>query len=54
VTWPIVEDSAGRIAGSYNVRGLPESFVIRPDGRLVAQVFGGVTSAKLGHIISAN
>jgi cytochrome c biogenesis protein CcmG/thiol:disulfide interchange protein DsbE len=54
VTWPIVEDSSGSIAGSYDVRGLPESFVIRPDGRLVARIFGGATSAKLAHIISVN
>jgi peroxiredoxin len=48
VTWPIVNDPDGTLAVRYGAeRGLPESFVIDPSGRLVAQVFGGVTLAKL-------
>lgn len=44
--WPVVPDSGGT-AISYGVRGLPESYVVNPDGKIAAQVTGGVTAAEL-------
>ncbi len=53
VSWPIVDDSSGALAERYEIRGLPESFVADPSGRLVATVFGGVTVAKLNAAVGA-
>lgn len=47
VTWPIVATGGDAVAQRYDLRGLPESFIINPSGRLVAEIFGGVTVAKL-------
>lgn len=54
VSWPIVDDPNGDVAATYGVHGLPESFVIDPSGRLVRQVFGGVTRAGLDSIIAGS
>lgn len=51
VTWPLVDDAAGAIGQRYQVGGLPVSFVIDPGGKLVRQVFGGVTVGGLDQII---
>jgi len=36
VTYPVLRDAEGTIAGAYGVEGVPETFVISPRGRLVA------------------
>ena len=45
--WPVLPDFGGRIALSYGVRGLPESYVIGPDGRIVARITGQITASAL-------
>jgi len=51
VTWPILGDAHGDVASRYQVSGLPQSFVIRPDGTLAARLFGAVTEAKLDAVV---
>ncbi|MDQ2727672.1 MAG: TlpA family protein disulfide reductase [Actinomycetota bacterium] len=51
VTWALVGDGAGSVGSRYRVVGLPVSFVIDPQGRLVKRVFGGVTAASLDGIV---
>jgi peroxiredoxin len=51
MTWPIVNDSSSTISSAYDVLGLPQSFVISPNGTLVRRLFGGVTAAELDRII---
>ena len=52
VTWPILTDASGDIATTYGVAaGLPQSWVIAPNGKVVTRIFGGVTVAKLDAVI---
>jgi cytochrome c biogenesis protein CcmG/thiol:disulfide interchange protein DsbE len=40
--WPLVDDPGSRIAIAYGVFGVPETFVIAPDGTVVAKRVGPV------------
>ncbi len=52
VTWPTLADRDGALALAYGVRENPTSYVIAPNGRVVASVLGGVTAAGLSRIIT--
>jgi cytochrome c biogenesis protein CcmG/thiol:disulfide interchange protein DsbE len=52
VTWPVVTDPGGRVAITYGVTDPPESFLIAPDGRVVAAIDGGVTADGLDRILA--
>ncbi len=52
VTWPTVTDNGGTIALDYGVRELPSTFVIAPDGRVVASIVAPVTAADLDQIMA--
>ena len=41
--WPLVADPGSRTAIDYGVFGIPETFVIAPDGTIVAKTVGAVT-----------
>lgn len=45
--WPMLLDPEGQIALSLGVSGVPESFLIAPDGRVVSKITGGVRFAEL-------
>ena len=47
ITYPTGEDQYGRIYRSYRVTGVPETFLIAKDGRLVKQFIGPVTDVNL-------
>ena len=51
-TWPTLADADGSLALAFGVRENPTSFVIAPNGRVVAVVFGGSTAAGLDRIIA--
>jgi cytochrome c biogenesis protein CcmG/thiol:disulfide interchange protein DsbE len=50
--WPVVIDADGRIATDYGVSGVPETYVVAPDGRVVAKLIGGVTADGLDRVIA--
>lgn len=50
-TWPTMADISGTIAYQYGVRSPPSTFVIAPDGRVVAFLTSSVTAAQLNSII---
>ncbi len=50
--WPTLSDPGGAIALSYGVRAPPSTFVIAPDGRVVAYVVAPVTAADLDRIVA--
>jgi cytochrome c biogenesis protein CcmG/thiol:disulfide interchange protein DsbE len=50
--WPVIAANEGRIALDYGVSGVPESFLIDPDGYVRAKVTGGVTSAGLDRLLT--
>lgn len=50
--WPTMDDTGGTIALDYGVRELPSTFVIAPDGRVVASIVAPVTAADLDQVIA--
>jgi len=50
--WPMVADPGGRIALDFGVAGVPESFLISPDGTVVSKVVGGVRAADLEDLLA--
>jgi thiol-disulfide isomerase/thioredoxin len=52
VSYPIVYDGSGRTARAYGVGALPATFVISPQGRVVARVLGAVSAQKLSALIA--
>lgn len=40
-SFPILFDSNSAVSGHYGVRGLPTSFIVDPEGRLVYRAIGG-------------
>lgn len=51
-TWPTLADAGGGLALSFGVRAPPSTFVVAPDGRVVAYVVAPVTAADLDKIIA--
>ena len=49
-TWPAVTDPSGALSVQYGVRAPPESYLVSPDGTVVAKVLGPVTRAQLGYL----
>ena len=49
--WPMIVDPDGRIALDYGVGGVPESFLISPDGHIVSKILGGVRAPDLERLL---
>ncbi|MCL4247706.1 MAG: TlpA family protein disulfide reductase [Anaerolineae bacterium] len=52
ITYPNGPDLGTRISDMYAIRGVPESFVIGKDGKIVEFIYAGVTQARLNQIIN--
>jgi cytochrome c biogenesis protein CcmG, thiol:disulfide interchange protein DsbE len=52
VGWPLLTDPGSATAIDYGVTGVPETFVIGPDGRIVAKTIGPVAYTPLSHAIA--
>lgn len=52
-SWPIITDPDKRIAARYGVTGVPETFLINPDGFVAAKLVGGVTDEQLESVLDA-
>lgn len=50
--WPVIPGDSGATALSFGVTGVPESYIINPDGIVVGK-FEGVTAAALNEFIAA-
>ena len=46
LSYPIVHDGPGRLLDDYGLDGFPETFFIRPDGRLASVVAGRAEQAR--------
>jgi len=53
VVWPTVADDAGRVALSYGVFGIPETFFIGPDGVIAGRHIGPIDEVTLARGIEA-
>jgi cytochrome c biogenesis protein CcmG/thiol:disulfide interchange protein DsbE len=53
VSYPVVEDGNSRTALAYGLRGIPETFLIDQNGRIVDRVIGPVDATKLSSRISS-
>ena len=49
--WPMLADPKGRIALDYGVSGVPESFLVSPEGVVVAKLLGGVRAGDLDQLL---
>jgi len=50
--WPLLGDPGSATAIDYGVTGVPETFVIAPDGRVVAKTIGPVSYPELSEQIA--
>lgn len=50
--WPMLEDPNGRIALDFGVSGVPESYLIDPNGTVAAKLIGGVRAAALDDLLA--
>lgn len=48
--WPAIADPQGDLALEWGVRGPPESYLVSPDGTVVAKVLGPVTASQVGYL----
>ena len=46
-TWPQGVDDGGAVASAFGVRAIPQSFFVRPDGRIATRVFGVTSESAL-------
>lgn len=51
-TWPMLQDPQGHLAVAFGVARVPESFLIAPDGTVVARLVGGVRDADLERLLT--
>jgi cytochrome c biogenesis protein CcmG/thiol:disulfide interchange protein DsbE len=49
-SWPAVDD--GQAVVNYGVSGIPESYLVDPEGTVVAKYVGGVVAAQLNSFIA--
>ena len=52
-SWPMLTDPQGRIALDYGVAGVPESFLVSPDGLVAAKLVGGVQADALDRLLDS-
>ncbi|KAA0232905.1 MAG: Thiol-disulfide oxidoreductase ResA [Acidimicrobiales bacterium] len=50
--WPVVTEDLGNVVLDYGVLGVPESFLVSPDGEIVERIIGGVTREGLDQLIA--
>ncbi|MEA3337269.1 MAG: TlpA disulfide reductase family protein [Chloroflexota bacterium] len=51
ITYPNGQDVQGRIYNAYGVQGLPETFIVGPDGKITKLYVGPVTRQQLSNDI---
>ena len=50
--WPVLDDPDGRVALDYGVTGVPETFVVSPEGLVVTRFDSQVTRAGLDALLA--
>ena len=50
--WPMLTDPEGRIAVDFGVAGVPESYLISPEGVVVSKIVGGILDGELEELLN--
>ncbi|HEY2428905.1 MAG TPA: redoxin family protein [Acidimicrobiales bacterium] len=50
--WPVVADPDGVLALDYGVRGPPESYLVNPEGVVLAKFIGEVSANRLDQLVA--
>jgi cytochrome c biogenesis protein CcmG/thiol:disulfide interchange protein DsbE len=50
-SWPVIPEDTNRVALEFGVTGVPESYVVDPNGIVVAKFLDGVTADGLDDVI---
>ncbi|HVF13660.1 MAG TPA: TlpA disulfide reductase family protein [Acidimicrobiales bacterium] len=50
--WPMLTDPKGSIALNFGVSGVPESFLVDPDGIVRSRILGGVRAVDLDRLLA--
>lgn len=50
--WPMLLDDDGRIAVDFGVAGVPESYLISPEGVVVSKIVGGILDGELEELLN--
>ena len=51
-SWPMLTDPKGSIALNFGVSGVPESFLVDPDGIVRSRILGGVRAVDLDRLLA--
>jgi cytochrome c biogenesis protein CcmG/thiol:disulfide interchange protein DsbE len=51
-SWPVINDPSGKITLEYGVPRIPESYLIAPDGTVVAKFISGIDANAVTNLIS--
>lgn len=51
-TWPMLVDPEGSTGLAFGIRGVPETFLVAPDGTVVTRLLGGVTASGLDSLLA--
>lgn len=52
-TWPVLGEQYSPIIIDFGATGVPETYIVAPNGIVVEQILGGVTQQRLNAIIDA-
>lgn len=52
-SWPVLLNDTGKVAISYGVTAVPESYLIAPSGLVAVKVVGGVTADNIDRYIAS-
>lgn len=52
ITFPVAQDSSGKIAASYKVKALPQTIILDPDHKIIAAILGGLSEPELDRLLS--
>ena len=50
--WPVLPDDDGRMAVDWGVSGVPESYLVSPEGRVLSKIVGGVRTDDLDRLLA--
>lgn len=51
-TWPVIANEGGRATIDFGVTGVPESYLVGPEGVVRAKIIGGIDAGRLEALLS--